>query len=137
MASPTTEVFPPGPLGQTNPLNWRLDSSDEGRHIWHYNRTADDDLAAKGYEDVWGEDQAGIRHHQQSTEAKYWIGLDLPKADHLKDANGNPYDAARNGKPVVQRGGHGEGGLDGGDLDTRLLSSRLERSLKRRLNELC
>ena len=27
---------PPGPLGQTNPYDWRLDSSDHGRHVWYY-----------------------------------------------------------------------------------------------------
>lgn len=98
MATSTPEVFPPGPLGQTNPLNWRLDSSDEGRHIWHYVRSQDGPAAVGGYETVWGEDQAGVRQAEQSTEAKYWIGLDLPKAEELKGADGNPYKAARNGE---------------------------------------
>lgn len=28
---------PPGPLGRTEARNWRLDSTDQGRHVWYLN----------------------------------------------------------------------------------------------------
>ncbi|KAN0060054.1 Lanosterol synthase (Oxidosqualene--lanosterol cyclase) [Thecaphora frezii] len=66
------------PLGQTDPLRWRLKVSDGGRHVWHYLRH-DDQLAS------W----------PQSIEDKYWLGLgvDLPE---LPPAT-TPLEAARNG----------------------------------------
>lgn len=106
-------IYPPGPLGQTDPSLWRLDSSDSGRHVWHYIRSQDSSSnpgssAGAGYEPVWGEDSARVREGPQTTEAKYWLGMDLPPAQKLPDPKGNPYEAARNGESAcAMRGGRG------------------------------
>lgn len=92
---------PPGPLGATNPLNWRLDSSDAGRHVWHYARGEE----AEGFEQVWGEDERGVREDEQSVEAKYWLGLQLPVVHGLTSPRGNPYEAAKKGPWSCAGGG--------------------------------
>lgn len=86
---------PPGPLGETDPLRWRLDSSDNGRHIWHYIRTADESTA---YETLWGEDTAKVKDSEQTVETKYELGLPLPHVSGLTSPNGNPYEAAKKGE---------------------------------------
>ena len=84
------------PLGQTNPLNWRLDSSDSGRHVWHYIRDPDADSTA--YELVCGEDERGVKSQPQSLEAKHALGLPLPTVSGLEHHRGHPYEAARKGQ---------------------------------------
>lgn len=86
---------PPGPLGETDPNKWRLDSSDNGRHVWHYIREGEDAIA---YEKLWGEDSEGVRDQEQTVETKYELGLPLPHVSGLKSPDGNPYEAAKKGK---------------------------------------
>lgn len=85
------------PLGATNLANWRLDSSDEGRHVWHYIRTDSTSL-----ETVWGSDERNVKEEEQSVEAKYWLGMDLPTVAGLK-ATENPFEAAKKGYEFYKR----------------------------------
>lgn len=85
------------PLGASDPLKWRLDSSDQGRHVWHYIRPDDD--AAVPYELLWGADERNVRAEEQSLEAKHALGLALPAIAALPNPDGHPYDAARKGAP--------------------------------------
>ena len=80
-------------MGQTNPLNWRLDSSDSGRHVWHYIRDSD----TTAYETICGEDERRVKSLQQSLEAKHALGLPLPVVPDLQDHAGHPYQAAIKG----------------------------------------
>lgn len=83
------------PLGKTtDAARWKLDSSDEGRHVWFYDRPAELPLA---YESVWGEDVRGIREKVQSVEAKHAMGLPLPVVTGLTSPEGNPFEAAKKG----------------------------------------
>lgn len=84
---------PAGPLGQTDPTRWRLDTSDNGRHVWHYLREGD----SLGYEELWGEDTAGVKTREQTVETKYELGLPLPPVSGLVSPDGNPYKAASKG----------------------------------------
>lgn len=85
---------PAGPLGQTDPTRWRLDTSDNGRHVWHYLREAN----SVAYEELWGEDTAGVKTREQTVETKYELGLPLPPVSGLVSPDGNPYKAAAKGK---------------------------------------
>lgn len=91
----------PGPLGATDPQRWRLDSSDNGRHAWHYARD-EDDINATSYEQVWGQDTNNVKEQEQSVEAKYWMGLQLPHVTGLTEP-GNPYEAAAKGERARPR----------------------------------
>lgn len=99
----------PGPLGQTDPARWRLDSSND-RHVWHYARPQ----GSTGYEEVWGPDDAGFRAQEQNDETQYWLGHELPAGPGLTDARGDPYEAAKNGfefyKRIQSIDGHWAGG---------------------------
>lgn len=77
------------PLGQTDPAAWRLDSSDHGRHVWHY--------IGSSHEAVWGDDPRLVKERPQSLEATYALGLPLPAVAGLLDPKGNPHDAASKG----------------------------------------
>ncbi|GAA98168.1 uncharacterized protein L969DRAFT_93224 [Mixia osmundae IAM 14324] len=81
----------PGPLGATDPLRWRLNASDEGRHNWFYLRS-DKDTLGGGRNEL----ETPATDRPQSCEDKFWLGLatDLPT---LESADGNPYKAAQNG----------------------------------------
>lgn len=89
---------PPGPLGQTDPTRWRLSSAqDGGRHVWHYTRD-NDALDAQPYEQIWGDDQAGVREAEQNDETAYWLGLKLPFLDGVDPAAAKtPFEAANKG----------------------------------------
>ncbi|KAH8917940.1 terpene synthase [Atractiella rhizophila] len=113
------EVYPPGPLGQTRIQNWRLDSSDSGRHNWFYVRNEKEGEERGAYEEVWREDKRRVRDRKEeemTDEEKYWLGLDLG-ADSLPDPNGNPLEAARNCYTFYKRlqsaDGHWSGLYDG------------------------
>lgn len=96
--------YPPaGPLGQTDPLRWRLSSAtDGGRHVWHYARDADSPSAA-AYETVWGKDDEGVRGAaEQSDETAYWLGLDLPLKDVSPEAAETPLNSAKKGECCVK-----------------------------------
>lgn len=71
--SPIPANYPAaGPLGTpTDPSLWRLDSSDSGRHVWHYlgENTGPSDLTGlspfeKG------------KARAQNVEEKHWLGLE-------------------------------------------------------------
>lgn len=100
---------PPGPLGETDPSRWRLDSTND-RHVWHYARGED----ALAYEEVWGADEANIKQQEQNDETKYWEGLPLPPVEGLSDPKGDPYEAAKKGfefyKRLQAQDGHWSGG---------------------------
>lgn len=84
------------PLGKTtDPARWKLDSGDQGRHVWFYDRPTD----STAYEPVWGPDDRGIRTQAQSVEAKYALGVTLPVVAGLVSPQGNPYEAAKKGQP--------------------------------------
>ncbi|KAK4048854.1 Lanosterol synthase (Oxidosqualene--lanosterol cyclase) [Microbotryomycetes sp. JL221] len=98
MALPT-DYPPAGPLGQTDPTRWRLDSSND-RHVWHYTRSDD-----RTYEQVWGQDQANLKQTlQQSDETKYWLGLELDQTRNIIQNNKqDPFVAAQNGYEFYKR----------------------------------
>jgi len=95
-----------GPLGATDPLLWRLDSSDSGRHVWHY-------LPA-GQNELTGESPFLGNPREQNFEEKHWLGLptvstfaaslvtertvdlDYQDAPELSDPQGDPLKAASN-----------------------------------------
>ena len=79
------------PLGTTDLLSWRLDSSDAGRHVWHY-------ASAQSYPALWGPDDNSVRSISQSPETKYALGLPLDAVAPLANPAGAPLAAARNGK---------------------------------------
>ncbi|KAH8927257.1 terpene synthase [Atractiella rhizophila] len=85
-------TYGPGPLGGTNPMKWRLDSSDSGRHVWHYVEGQE----REKYDGVWGDDAKGVMEREQTKEELYWLGLGT-HSPALDDANGDPARAARNG----------------------------------------
>lgn len=85
---------PPGPLGATDPLRWRLDSSNSG-HYWHYQR----DVDSTAYERLWGDDPANVRESlEQTPEAKHALGLPLPVISGLSDPQGDPWESAKKGE---------------------------------------
>lgn len=89
----------PGPLGQTDPLRWRLSSgTDGGRHVWHYTRDTDA-LETSSYEQVWGDDKERVRDRKEpDDETAYWLGLQLPRLDNVdSEPAQTPYDAAKKG----------------------------------------
>jgi hypothetical protein len=55
------------PLGETDLKLWRLDSSDAGRHVWHY-------LGATEVNEVAGPCPFNA-DTPQSFEDKHWLGL--------------------------------------------------------------
>lgn len=92
---------PPGPLGATDPERWRLDSSDAGRHVWHYVRD-EDAPNATAFEKLWGSDPREVRKAEQSVEAKHALGLPLPVISGLSDPAGDPWQAAKKGQLAAQ-----------------------------------
>ncbi|BGP01530.1 Lanosterol synthase (Oxidosqualene--lanosterol cyclase) [Rhodotorula toruloides] len=111
--------YPPaGPLGQTDPLRWRLSSAtDGGRHVWHYVRDADSPSAA-AYETLWGNDDEGLRGAaEQSDETAYWLGLDLPLKGVSPEAAETPLNSAKKGyefyKRLQSKDGHWSGEYGG------------------------
>ncbi|KAM0786634.1 hypothetical protein ACM66B_002086 [Microbotryomycetes sp. NB124-2] len=98
--SPVPADYPPaGPLGQTDPQRWRLDSTND-RHVWHYSRPGPSPPA---YEQVWGPDDAGLRDQPQSDETKYWLGLELDMTTGIVHHDGDPFTAAQNGYEFYKR----------------------------------
>ncbi|ORY69166.1 terpenoid cyclases/protein prenyltransferase alpha-alpha toroid [Leucosporidium creatinivorum] len=97
------------PLGATDVSKWRLDSQDEGRHVWHY--AADPSRSSTSSE--------------QTDEEKYWLGLPLndltyssagsSSADSSRPAT--PLEAARKGfefyKKLQSEDGHWAGEYGG------------------------
>ena len=59
-----------GPFGSTDPLLWRLDSSDSGRHVWHY-------LGEEGGRSVLNGPSPFDKGkgRAQNVEEKHWLGL--------------------------------------------------------------
>ncbi|KAL8292767.1 hypothetical protein RQP46_001379 [Phenoliferia psychrophenolica] len=98
MGAPITPLKPPqaSPLGTTDLRQWRLSSSDEGRHVWHY---AD----ATRYPELWGPDGDNVRGGEQSVETKYALGLPLDEVVGLEDPAGRPYEAAKKGFEFYKR----------------------------------
>ncbi|GAA5979903.1 hypothetical protein JCM5350_005536 [Sporobolomyces pararoseus] len=104
---------PPGPLGSTDPLKWRLSSSDHGRHVWHYQDASTSP--------VWGQDETRVKEQPlQNDESKYWLGLNLEEEEEtgkLKDPKGNPFESAKNGyefyKRLQSKDGHWSGEYGG------------------------
>ncbi|BGP17836.1 hypothetical protein JCM10213_008364 [Rhodosporidiobolus nylandii] len=97
------KTYPPsGPLGATDPTRWRLSSAtDGGRHVWHYVREQD---GAKGYEQVWGDDDERVRESGQTDEAAYWLGLDLPSKEGVDPSPAkDPYESAKKGYEFYKR----------------------------------
>ena len=60
-----------GPLGATDPLLWRLDSSDSGRHVWHYLGEEGGRAELNGSSPFAGPSKA----RDQNAEEKHWLGL--------------------------------------------------------------
>lgn len=89
----------PSPLGSTDPKRWKLDASDEGRHVWHYDRD-EDGIDSAPLETLWGTDPANVKKSPQSAAAKHALGLPLPIVLNLEDPVGNPWEAAKKGKRV-------------------------------------
>ncbi|GAA6035640.1 hypothetical protein JCM8097_004942 [Rhodosporidiobolus ruineniae] len=115
----TPKGYPgPGPLGATDPSRWRLSAAtDGGRHTWHYIRD-EDAPDAQAYEQLWGEDDEGLRAKEQNDETKYWLGLKLPfKEDVDPSPAENPYEAAKKGyefyKRIQSEDGHWAGEYGG------------------------
>ncbi|GAA6003609.1 hypothetical protein JCM10207_003508 [Rhodosporidiobolus poonsookiae] len=100
----------PGPLGATDPKRWRLSAAtDGGRHVWHYLRDQDAQ-DAHPYETVWGNDDEGVRTQDQTDEAAYWLGLNLPFLDTVDSSPAEtPIEAAQKGFDYYKRIQSGDG----------------------------
>lgn len=91
------------PLGATDLSQWRLDSGDAGRHVWHYVRAPGEAGSRLGYEEVWGADERGVKDRQQTEEEKYWLGLPLPQVEVSTAPSTTPLAAARRGYEFYKR----------------------------------
>lgn len=114
------------PLGTTDRSRWRLDSGDSGRHVWHYVRLAGEDGSVPAYEDVWGEDERGVKERgEQTDEEKYWLGSRLESDGQDDVSPATPMDAARRGYEFYQRlqapDGHWSGEYGGESNEVVLL----------------
>ncbi|GAA5852349.1 hypothetical protein JCM8547_006750 [Rhodosporidiobolus lusitaniae] len=100
---------PAGPLGQTDPSRWRLSSAtDGGRHVWHYARPSSS--SSQQYEQLWGNDDEGLRDKEQNDETAYWLGLELPFKDGVDPTPAEgPFEAAKKGYEFYKRIQSGDG----------------------------
>ncbi|KAM0755369.1 terpene synthase [Meredithblackwellia eburnea MCA 4105] len=88
------------PLGETDRYLWHLDSSDGGRHVWHYDRPESNPTP---YEALWGPDEGGVKLGKQTVESKFMLGLPLPLVEGLEDPEGDLWKAAKKGYEFYKR----------------------------------
>lgn len=93
-----------GPLGATDLSRWRLDSQDNGRHVWHF--AGEDAEAGAAHAEVCGVDERRVKQRQQQTdEERYWLGLPLDDltSTEPRPRPATPLQAARKGFELYKR----------------------------------
>lgn len=95
-----------GPLGHSDLTKWRLDSTDGGRHVWHYVRDEEGRAGSviAPHEEVWGLDDKNVRGRDQTEEDKFWLGIDIGDGPGTaEEPASTPLEAARRGFEFYQR----------------------------------